>query len=127
MVFILQYLTFSLPVPLKRRKFTRAGVNELRLHHTKTAACICDIISNAPTLTDAIFCMYYIVNFIIYSNIYHFDTSDQREKPVYISYIAHNAYLSVRYKKYCTLNLVKTFQSIIRFLFMKHVIYLNLL
>ena len=29
-------------------------------------------------------------------NIYHFDTSDQREEPVYKSHIAH---LSVRYKK----------------------------
>ena len=28
--------------------------------------------------------------------IYHFDTSDQREKPVYKSHIAH---LSVQYKK----------------------------
>ena len=35
------------------------------------------------------FCLAYIY-------IYHFDTSDQREKPVYKSHIAH---LSVRYKK----------------------------
>ena len=32
--------------------------------------------------------------------IYHFNTSDQGEKPVYKSHIAH---LSVRYRKYRTL------------------------
>ena len=32
----------------------------------------------------------------LHSNIYHFDTSDQREEPVYKSHITH---LSVRYKK----------------------------
>ena len=36
------------------------------------------------------------VSSIVYYNIYHFDTSDQREEPVYKSHIAH---LSVRYKK----------------------------
>ena len=37
---------------------------------------------------------------ILYIDIYHYDTSDQREKPVYKSHIAH---LSVQYKKYHTL------------------------
>ena len=45
--------------------------------------------------------------------IYHFDTLDQRESVLDKSHIAHP---SVRYKKYRTLILIKTFQDIITFL-----------
>ena len=46
----------------------------LRLHHTKTATCTYDIISNAPAvniITDTMFLhvLYYIVNFIISADI----------------------------------------------------------
>ena len=48
-----------------------------------------------------------------YMYIYHFDTLDQRESVLDKSHIAHP---SVRYKKYRTLILIKTFQDIITFL-----------
>ena len=48
----------------------------------------------------------------VYTNIYHFDTLDQRKRRAGKSHIAH---ISVRYKKYRTLILINTFYSIIKF------------
>ena len=59
----------------------------------------------------------------IYIYIYHFNTLDQSERRADKSHIAqislrykNIAQLSVRYKKYCTLILINTFHSIIKFL-----------
>ena len=45
--------------------------------------------------------------------IHHFDTLDQKESVLGKSHIAH---ISVRYKKYHILILIKTFQDIITYL-----------
>ena len=50
--------------------------------------------------------------------IYHSDTLDQRESVLDKSHITH---LRVRYKKYCTLILIKTFQDIITSLMIYHI------
>ena len=46
-----------------------------------------------------LYCLHILVTMVTgYIIIYHLDTSDQREEPVYKSHIAH-LNLSVRYKK----------------------------